>query len=140
MINIDITLLIQLVNFLVTLVIINYLIVRPVRGVIARRRAANDELKEKAESLAGEASLKMEGYTARIAQARAEERRAMAVAQEQENKAKAQDARAKVIEAEAEVPLAMAEAFRSGRLGIMDYYRMQNIQADTKMREEIAKI
>ena len=74
-----------------------------------------------------------------IAQARAEERRAMAVAQEQENKAKAQDARAKVIEAEAEVPLAMAEAFRSGRLGIMDYYRMQNIQADTKMREEIAK-
>ena len=74
-----------------------------------------------------------------IAQARAEERRAMAVAQEQENKAKAQDARAKVILAEAEVPLAMAEAFRSGRLGIMDYYRMQNIQADTKMREEIAK-
>ena len=74
-----------------------------------------------------------------IAQARAEERRAMAVAQEQENKAKAQDARAKVIEAEAEVPLAMAEAFRSGRLGIMDYYRMQNIQADTKMREEIVK-
>lgn len=74
-----------------------------------------------------------------IAQARAEERRAMAVAQEQENKAKAQEARAKVIEAEAEVPLAMAEAFRSGRLGIMDYYRMQNIQADTKMREDIAK-
>ena len=74
-----------------------------------------------------------------IAQARAEERRAMAVAQEQENKAKAQEARAKVILAEAEVPLAMADAFRNGRLGIMDYYRMQNIQADTKMREEIAK-
>lgn len=74
-----------------------------------------------------------------IAQARAEERRAMAVALEQENKAKAQEARAKVILAEAEVPMAMAEAFRSGRLGIMDYYRMQNIQADTKMREEIAK-
>ena len=74
-----------------------------------------------------------------IAQARAEERRAMAVAQEQENKAKAQDARAKVILAEAEVPLAMADAFRNGRLGIMDYYKMQNIQADTKMREEIAK-
>ena len=74
-----------------------------------------------------------------IAQARAEERRAMAVALEQEMKAKAQEARAKVIEAEAEVPMAMAEAFRSGRLGIMDYYRMQNIQADTKMREEIAK-
>ena len=74
-----------------------------------------------------------------IAQARAEERRAMAVAQEQEMKAKAQEARAKVIEAEAQVPLAMAEAFRSGNLGIMDYYRMKNIQADTDMRENIAK-
>lgn len=74
-----------------------------------------------------------------IAQARAEERRAMAVAQEQEMKAKAQEARAKVIEAEAQVPLAMAEAFRSGNLGIMDYYRMKNIQADTQMREEITK-
>lgn len=74
-----------------------------------------------------------------IAQARAEERRAMAVAQEQEMKAKAQEARAKVIEAEAELPLAMAEAFRSGNLGIMDYYRIKNIQADTEMREEIGK-
>ncbi len=74
-----------------------------------------------------------------IAQARAEERRAMAVALEQENKAKAQEARAKVIEAEAQVPLAMAEAFRNGNLGIMDYYRMKNIQADTEMREGIAK-
>ena len=74
-----------------------------------------------------------------IAQARAEERRAMAVALEQEMKAKAQEARAKVIEAEAQVPLAMAEAFRSGNLGIMDYYRMKNIQADTDMREKIAK-
>ena len=74
-----------------------------------------------------------------IAQARAEERRAMAVALEQENKAKAQDARARVIEAEAQVPLAMAEAFRSGNLGVMDYYRMKNIQADTEMRENIAK-
>ena len=74
-----------------------------------------------------------------IAQARAEERRAMAVALEQEMKAKAQEARAKVIEAEAEVPLAMAEAFRNGNLGIMDYYRMKNIQADTEMRENIAK-
>ncbi|MCQ2174830.1 MAG: flotillin-like protein FloA [Bacteroidales bacterium] len=74
-----------------------------------------------------------------IAQARAEERRAMAVALEQENKAKAQDARAKVIEAESQVPLAMAEAFRNGNLGIMDYYRMKNIQADTEMRENIAK-
>ena len=74
-----------------------------------------------------------------IAQAKAEERRAMAVAQEQEMKAKAQEARAQVILAEAEVPKAMADAFRSGNLGIMDYYKMQNIQADTQMRESIAK-
>jgi uncharacterized protein YqfA (UPF0365 family) len=74
-----------------------------------------------------------------IAQARAEERRAMAVALEQEMKAKAQEARAKVIEAESEVPLAMAEAFRTGNLGIMDYYKMKNIQADTDMRENLAK-
>ena len=74
-----------------------------------------------------------------IAQAHAEERRAMAVATEQEMKAKAQEARARVIEAEAEVPLAMAEAFRSGNLGVMDYYQMRNIQADTSMRENIAK-
>jgi uncharacterized protein YqfA (UPF0365 family) len=72
-----------------------------------------------------------------IAQAKAEERRAMAVAQEQEMKAKAQEARAKVIEAEAQIPLAMAESFRSGNLGIMDYYRMKNIQADTSMRESL---
>lgn len=74
-----------------------------------------------------------------IAQAKAEERRAMAVALEQEMKAKAQDARAKVILAEAEVPLAMADAFRNGNLGIMDYYRMQNMKADTQMRENIVK-
>jgi len=74
-----------------------------------------------------------------IAQAKAEERRAMAVAVEQEMKAKAQEARAKVIEAEAEVPKAMAEAFRNGNLGIMDYYKMQNIQSDTEMRASIAK-
>ena len=74
-----------------------------------------------------------------IAQARAEERRAMAVALEQEMKAKAQEARAQVIEAEREIPLAMADAFRSGNLGIMDYYRIKNIQADTDMRENIAK-
>ncbi|MDO5665706.1 MAG: flotillin-like protein FloA [Bacteroidia bacterium] len=74
-----------------------------------------------------------------IAQARAEERRAMAIAQEQEMKAKAQEARAKVIEAEAEVPKAMAEAFRSGNMGIMDFYRMKNIQSDTDMRDAIAK-
>jgi uncharacterized protein YqfA (UPF0365 family) len=75
----------------------------------------------------------------KVAQAKAEERRALAVAQEQEMKAKAQEARAKVIEAEAQVPQAMAEAFRSGNLGIMDYYRMKNLQADTDMRESIAK-
>lgn len=73
-----------------------------------------------------------------IAQAKAEERRAMAIALEQEMKAKAQEARAKVIEAEAEVPRAMAEAFRSGNLGIMDYYKMKNVEADTAMRESIA--
>ena len=74
-----------------------------------------------------------------IAQAKAEERRAMAVALEQEMKAKEQEARASVVQAEAEVPKAMAEAFRSGNLGIMDYYKMQNIQADTSMRDAIAK-
>ena len=74
-----------------------------------------------------------------IAQAKAEERRAMAVALEQEMIAKAQEARAKVIEAEVEVPLAMADAFRQGNLGIMDYYKFQNIQADTDMRESISR-
>ena len=74
-----------------------------------------------------------------IAQARAEERRAMAIALEQEMKAKAQEARAKVIEAEAEVPKAMAEAFRNGNMGIMDFYRMKNIQSDTDMRDAIAR-
>ncbi len=74
-----------------------------------------------------------------IAQAKAEERRAMAVALEQEMKAKAQEARAKVIEAEAEVPRAMAEAFRNGNLGIMDYVKYKNVEADTAMRQSIAK-
>lgn len=73
-----------------------------------------------------------------IAQARAEERRAMAVAQEQEMTARVEEMRARVVEAEAEVPLAMADAFRSGNMGIMDYYRMRNIEADTQMREGIA--
>lgn len=73
-----------------------------------------------------------------IAQAKAEERRAMAVATEQEMKAKAQEARALVILAEAEIPKALAEAFRSGNLGVMDYYKFQNIQADTRMRDSIA--
>jgi uncharacterized protein YqfA (UPF0365 family) len=74
----------------------------------------------------------------RIAQAKAEVRRAAAVAVEQEMKAKTQEMRAKVVEAEAQVPMAMAEAFRAGHLGIMDYYRMKNVQADTSMRESIA--
>lgn len=74
-----------------------------------------------------------------IAQAKAEERRAMAVATEQEMKAKAQEARAKVILAEVEIPLAMAEAFKSGNLGIMDYYKFKNIEADTGMRDSISK-
>ncbi|ERM84376.1 hypothetical protein P872_15130 [Rhodonellum psychrophilum GCM71 = DSM 17998] len=74
----------------------------------------------------------------KVAEARAEERRAMAVALEQEMKAKAVEMRAKVIEAEAEVPKAIAEAFRSGKLGIMDYYRMENIKSDTDMRSSIA--
>lgn len=74
----------------------------------------------------------------KVAEAKAEERRAMAVAEEQEMKAKAQEARAKVIEAEAQVPQAIAESFRTGNLGIMDYYKMQNIQADTDMRTAIS--
>ena len=75
----------------------------------------------------------------RIAQAKAEERRAMAVAHEQEMKAAVQEMRAKVVEAEAEVPRAMATALRDGKLGVMDYYQMQNTIADTTMRDSIAK-
>ncbi len=75
----------------------------------------------------------------KVARAKAEEKRAFAVAQEQEMKAKAQEMRAKVIEAEAEVPQAMAEAFRSGNMGIMDYYKMKNIDSDTQMRDSISK-
>ena len=74
-----------------------------------------------------------------IAQAKAEERRAMAVAYEQEMRAKVQEMKAKVVEAEAMVPLAMAEALRNGNLGVMDYYNLQNVSADTKMRDNIAK-
>ncbi|MDD3045597.1 MAG: flotillin-like protein FloA [Candidatus Delongbacteria bacterium] len=74
----------------------------------------------------------------KVAQAKAETRRAMAVAEEQEMKARVVEMRSKVVEAEAQVPLAMAEAFRSGNMGIMDYYRMKNIQADTAMRENIS--
>lgn len=74
----------------------------------------------------------------RIAQAKAEERRAMAVANEQEMKARTQEMRAVVVEAEAEIPKAMSEAFRNGNLGVMDYYKMQNVQADTDMRNSIS--
>ena len=76
----------------------------------------------------------------KVAQAKAESRRAMAVAAEQEMKARVQEMRAKVIEAEAEVPKAMAQAFRDGNMGIMDYYRMKNIQSDTDMRQSISDI
>lgn len=76
----------------------------------------------------------------KIAQAKAEERRAMAYAKEQEMKAAVQEMRAKVVEAEAEIPRAIAEAFRSGNLGIMDYYKMKNVMADTQMRDSISDI
>ncbi len=75
-----------------------------------------------------------------IAQAKAEERRAMAVANEQEMKARVEEMRAKVVEAEAEVPLAMAEALRSGNIGVMDYMNLKNIDADTDMRDSIGKL
>lgn len=75
----------------------------------------------------------------KVARAKAEERRAMAIAREQEMKALVWEQRAAVIEAEAEIPRAIAEAFRKGRLGVMDYYRLKNIQADTKMREGLAR-
>ena len=74
----------------------------------------------------------------KTAQAKAEERRAMAIAGEQEMKAKVQEMRAKVVEAEAEVPMAMAQALRDGKLGVMDYYNLQNVISDTRMREAIA--
>jgi uncharacterized protein YqfA (UPF0365 family) len=74
----------------------------------------------------------------RVAQARAEERRAMAVAQEQEMKAKVQEMRADLVKAEAQVPMGIADAFRKGNLGVMDYARYQNVLSDTAMRESIA--
>ena len=75
----------------------------------------------------------------RVAQAKAEERRAMAVAAEQENRAHVEAMRAKVVEAEAQIPLAIANAFKAGNLGVMDYYNLRNIQSDTDMRKNIAK-
>jgi uncharacterized protein YqfA (UPF0365 family) len=74
----------------------------------------------------------------RVARARAESRRAMAVASEQEQQAAIEESRSKLVEAEAEIPRAMAESFRSGRLGIVDYYKLRNLQADTDMRKSIA--
>ena len=74
----------------------------------------------------------------RVARARAEGRRAQAVAQEQENTASIEESRAKVVEAEAEVPKAISQAFREGTLGILDYYKLRNVQADTDMRSSIA--
>lgn len=86
------------------------------------------------------AKLQIDQATAdlKVAEAKAEERRAMAVAVEQENRAKTQEAKARVVDAEAEIPKAISEAFRSGNLGIMDYYKMRNIQSDTDMRDSIA--
>src|SRR5690606_31874406 len=75
----------------------------------------------------------------KIAQAKAEERRAMAVASEQEMRARVEEMKAKVVEAEAEVPLAMAEALRSGNMGVMDYMNLKNIMADTDMRDSIGR-
>ena len=75
----------------------------------------------------------------RVARAKAEGRRAMAVAEEQEMIAQIEESRAKVVEAEAEVPKAIAQAFREGSLGIMDYYKLRNIRADTDMRTSIAR-
>lgn len=92
-----------------------------------------------AENIGAKLQIEQAAADLKVAQAMAEERRAAAVATEQEMRAKAQEARAKVIEAEVQIPLAMAEAFRTGNLGIMDYYKMQNIQADTTMRDSISK-
>jgi uncharacterized protein YqfA (UPF0365 family) len=76
----------------------------------------------------------------RIAQAKAEERRAMAVAKEQEMKASVEEMRAQVVKSEAQVPLAMADALRQGKLGVMDYYNLQNLLSDTRMRETLSRI
>ena len=91
------------------------------------------------ENIGADLQIKQAEADKQIAQARAEERRAMARAREAEMHASVQEMRAQVVKAEAEVPLAIAEAFKNGNLGIMDYYRMKNISADTSMRESIAK-
>jgi uncharacterized protein YqfA (UPF0365 family) len=92
------------------------------------------------ENIGAELQIRQAEADKQIAQARAEERRAMARAREAEMLAQVQEMRARVVQAEAEVPLAIAEAFRKGNLGIMDYYRMKNISADTNMRESISKV
>jgi len=92
------------------------------------------------ENIGAQLQIKQAEADKQIAQARAEERRAMATAREQEMRALVVEMRSRVVEAEAEVPRAMAEAFRSGNLGIMDYYRMKNVAADTDMRQSIAKM
>lgn len=92
------------------------------------------------ENIGAQLQIKQAEADKQIAQARAEERRAMAMAREQEMRAQVVEMRARVVEAEAEVPKAMADAFRSGNLGIMDYYRMKNIMADTDMRSSISKM
>lgn len=92
------------------------------------------------ENIGAELQIRQAEADKQIAQARAEERRAMARARETEMLAQVQEMRARVVQAEAEVPLAIAEAFRNGNLGIMDYYRMKNINSDTNMRESISKV
>lgn len=92
------------------------------------------------ENIGAQLQMKQAEADKNIAQARAEERRAMAYAREQEMRAQVMEMRAKLVQAEAEVPMAIAEAFRSGNLGIMDYYRMRNVLADTDMRESISKM
>jgi uncharacterized protein YqfA (UPF0365 family) len=92
------------------------------------------------ENIGAQLQIKQAEADKQIAQARAEERRAMAMAREQEMRAQVVEMRARVVQAEAEIPKAMAEAFRQGNLGIMDYYRMKNVMADTEMRDSISKM
>ena len=98
-----------------------------------------DVMASATEGINGVYSLDFATADKNIAQAKAEERRAMAVAQEQEMRAKAQQARAEVIQAEAEVPKALAQALREGNMGFMDYYKLENLKGDTAMRDAISK-
>src|SRR5262249_29311585 len=92
------------------------------------------------QNIGAELQANQAGADLRVAQARAERQRAEAVAREQEMRAKVEENRAKVVEAEAQVPLAIAEAFRTGRIGIMEYYNLKNLQSDTEMRHAIAGV